>query len=186
MPDKPADTEHIVLLDEALRPIGSAPKLESHHENTPLHLAFSCYLFNDKGELLVTQRAHTKKVWPAVWTNSFCGHPAPGELTEDAIRRRAIYELGIHDLSDIRCVLPTYRYKTNLYNGIIENEYCPVYIAKISGLAKPNPAEVGEYRFMQWDEFKKDVSEHPEQYSYWAREQVVLLDKYVRKYTIKK
>jgi isopentenyl-diphosphate delta-isomerase len=132
--------------------------------------------------LLVTQRASVKKVWPGVWTNSFCGHPAPGELAEDAISRRAVQELGIHNLHDIQCVLPTYRYKTDPYNGVIENEYCPVYVARVSGAATPNPAEVGEYKFMRWDEFKKDMSKHPEMYSFWSREQVSLLDNYIRRY----
>lgn len=104
------ELEHIVLLDEHYIPTGSAPKLASHHANTPLHLAFSCYVFNDAGDLLVTRRALTKKVWPGVWSNSFCGHPAPGETVEDAICRRALDELGIKELHDLTCVAPEYRY----------------------------------------------------------------------------
>jgi isopentenyl-diphosphate delta-isomerase len=174
------ESELIVLLGEQFQPIGSAPKLASHHSNTPLHLAFSCYVFNEQGELLVTQRALTKKVWPGVWTNSFCGHPAPGEAMEDAIRRRARAELGITTLSNIMCVLPDYRYTTPPFNGIIENEFCPVYVARFSGLPTPNPDEVEAYEYMSWDIFRQHLVTRPDEYSYWAKEQAVLLDDAVR------
>jgi len=85
--------EQIVFVDENGQPNGEVgPKLESHTANTRLHLAFSCYIFRKSdNKFLVTQRALSKKVWPGVWTNSVCGHPAPGEAIEDAIRRRASY-----------------------------------------------------------------------------------------------
>lgn len=172
--------ERIVLLNDNYQPVGSAPKLTSHHANTPLHLAFSCYVFNDHGELLVTQRANTKKVWPSVWTNSFCGHPMPGESMGDAIRRRASEELGIADLHDITCAVPEYRYTTPEYNGIIENEFCPVYTARIHGDVAPNPDEVGGYVYMSWDEFQTQLVNKPATYSYWAKEQAVLLDDFLR------
>lgn len=180
MTHTPSESEHIVLLDDSYQPIGSAPKLASHHANTPLHLAFSCYVFNDQGELLVTQRAGTKKVWPGVWTNSFCGHPAPNESMENAIRRRANEELGIVDLHDITCAVPEYRYTTPEYNGIIENEFCPVYTARIHEGVAPNPDEVGGYTYMSWDEFRTQLVSEAATYSYWAKEQAVLLDDFVR------
>jgi isopentenyl-diphosphate delta-isomerase len=133
--------EQIVFVHEDGTPTGEVgPKLESHTATTRLHLAFSCYIFRESdNKFLVTQRALSKKVWPGVWTNSVCGHPMPGEAIEDAVRRRAAYELGMHDLRDIRCVLPAYRYTTPPYNDIIENEFCPVFVAYASGEAAPNP-----------------------------------------------
>jgi isopentenyl-diphosphate delta-isomerase len=111
--------EQIVFVTEDGVPTGEVgPKLESHTATTRLHLAFSCYVFNEKGEFLVTQRAHTKKVWPDVWTNSVCGHPAPGEDMIAAIQRRLQYELGM-EATDFTVALPTYRYTTPPYNGII-------------------------------------------------------------------
>jgi isopentenyl-diphosphate delta-isomerase len=180
------ELEHIVLLDERYTPIGSAPKLASHHANTPLHLAFSCYVFNDAGNLLVTRRALTKKVWPGVWSNSFCGHPAPGETVEDAIRRRALDELGIKELHDLTCVAPEYRYTTPPFEGIIENEFCPVYVARLQHDIAPNPDEIGGHEYISWDEFRKRLVEQPGEHSYWAKEQAVLLDGYVQQNILKK
>ncbi|HEY0807811.1 MAG TPA: isopentenyl-diphosphate Delta-isomerase, partial [Pseudonocardiaceae bacterium] len=76
--------EHVILLDQDGNSIGTADKATVHHTETPLHLAFSCYLFDRRGRVLLSQRALAKKTWPGVWTNSACGHPAPGEELADA------------------------------------------------------------------------------------------------------
>jgi isopentenyl-diphosphate delta-isomerase len=168
--------EYIVLTDEQGRPIGQAEKLASHHAQTPRHLAFSCYIFDDKGRLLVTQRAAVKKVWPTVWTNSVCGHPAPAEATEAAIRRRTDYELGM-TIKDIQCVLPDYRYTTPPYNGIIENEICPVFAARAASDVTPNPLEVDDYRWMAWPDFAAAAqADTAEVYSWWCKDQLRLLN----------
>lgn len=163
--------EEIVLVNEGGQPIGSAPKLASHHANTPLHLAFSCYVFNEKGELLVTQRALSKKVWPGVWTNSVCGHLSPGEKTVEAIKRRLKEELGM-TAKDFEVVLPDYRYKTPPFNGIIENEICPVYFARAVTEPKPNSEEVADYKWMSWQEWVSELENDVGNYSYWAKDQL--------------
>lgn len=165
------DDELIVLLDAAGTEIGTAPKLASHHANTPLHKAFSCYIFDDEGRFLVTQRALVKKVWPGVWTNSVCGHPGPGESDIDAIRRRVRYEIGL-ELKDITVVVPDYQYQTPPFHGIIEHEISPVYVARATTEPEPNPAEVEAYRWMAWDEYVRDVGTRPDVYSYWAKDQL--------------
>lgn len=170
--------ELIVLLDENLKPVGTAPKLASHHANTPLHLAFSCYLFNPDGQFLLTQRAASKKVWPGVWTNSFCGHPLPGESLEDAIQRRAAFELGITQTSVLLKILPDYCYKTPPYNGIIENEYCPVFLAVTRQEPTLNADEVDSYRWVDIAQLKNDIHRSPKMYSYWLKDQLPrLLDR---------
>lgn len=164
--------EQIVLVDDAGSIIGNAPKLESHHGSTPLHLAFSCYLFNEAGEFLLTRRALSKKVWPGVWTNSVCGHPAPGETNEEAIIRRAAYELGLQGLEDLQLVLPDYRYKTPPYKGIIENEICPVFFGRVTDEPIPNPEEVDDHKWVRWPALKGMIAADPDVYSFWFKDQL--------------
>src|ERR1700712_2550073 len=99
-----------VRVDDGGTPVGSADKVVVHDSNTPLHLAFSCHVYNSEGLVLVTRRALSKLTWPGVWTNSFCGHPAPGESQDDAIVRRGLFELGIA-VDRIEVVLPDFRYR---------------------------------------------------------------------------
>ena len=168
--------EQIVLVDDQNRQIGVAEKLSSHHANTPLHRAFSCYVFNDKNQLLVSRRAESKKVWPGVWTNSVCGHPMPDESTQDAIKRRLEFELGM-TASDIELIVADYVYKTPPFNGIIENEFCPVYIAKATCDPKPNPDEVGDYKWVEWEDYKKELSnDKSDVYSWWSKDQLKYIE----------
>lgn len=117
------ETELVVLLDEGGKPIGTAEKADVHTRDTALHLAFSCHVYNESGQVLVTRRALSKLTWPGVWTNSFCGHPAPGESFEGALHRRAEIELGI-GITDIEPILPDFRYRAIDSSGIVENEIC--------------------------------------------------------------
>ena len=127
-------------------------KYAAHNASTRLQAALSVYVFNDKGQFLVTQRAHSKKVWPGVWTNSCCGHPYPDESREDAIARRLKYELGM-TVSDVSVLLPKYTYKAPPYNKIIENEFCPVYIARATSKLTLNTNEVEQYYWMDWHNY---------------------------------
>lgn len=166
-------SELIVFVDETGTPTGeTGPKLESHTENTRLHLAFSCYIFRKSdSKFLVTQRALSKKVWPGVWTNSVCGHPMPKEAMPDAIQRRAQYELGLAKLENIQVVLPQYTYKTPPFNGIIENEFCPVFIAWTDQEPRPNPDEVAAWHWITWHEYTLMQELEAHKLSYWAIDQ---------------
>jgi len=116
--------ELVVLVSADGHATGTAPKATVHHADTPLHLAFSAYLFDDRGSLLVTRRALSKATFPGIWTNSACGHPAPGEPVEDAVLRRARDELGL-GVRDLRLVLPRFSYRAEM-DGTVEWELCPV------------------------------------------------------------
>ena len=165
--------ELVVLLDEDGQAIGTADKAGVHHADTPLHLAFSCYLFDDAGNVRVTQRALHKRTFPGVWTNSCCGHPAPGEPLDDAVRRRVEQELGT-SVTDLRLVLPRFRYRAE-QDGVVENEMCPVFVGSASGGVSPDPDEVGEARWEPWQPFRAAVLDGTRAVSVWCREQIAEL-----------
>lgn len=164
-------SELVVLVDDKGVPIGTAEKSEVHTANTALHLAFSCHIFNDKNQVLITRRALGKKTWPGVWTNSACGHPGPGESMEDAIRRRARDELGI-ELGTITEVLPDFRYRAVDASGIVENEICPVFVAIASSDPSPSAAEVCEWQWVAPDALAAAVLSTPFVFSPWLVEQI--------------
>jgi isopentenyl-diphosphate Delta-isomerase len=141
-------TEQVVLLADDGTPTGTADKVAVHTTTTALHLAFSCHVYAPDGRVLVTRRALSKLTWPGVWTNSFCGHPGPGESIEDAIARRARVELGIA-VTELAPVLPDFRYRAVDASGIVENEICPVYRATTTDAVLPNPDEVAEFAWVE-------------------------------------
>jgi isopentenyl-diphosphate delta-isomerase len=169
------DTEQVILLSDDGTPIGVADKREVHSDDTPLHLAFSCHVFDEAGRILVTRRALTKRTWPGVWTNSFCGHPAPGEEMTDAVTRRAYDELGL-ELAGLELALPDFRYLAIDASGIVENEICPVFIARAAGAVAPNPAEVAEWRWAEATELQLAVSLTPWAFSPWLALQLPQLE----------
>jgi isopentenyl-diphosphate delta-isomerase len=158
--------EMVVLVDDNGAPIGSAPKLSVHTTDTPLHFAFSCHVTNADGEVLITRRALSKKTWPGVWTNSFCGHPAPEEEIEQAIHRRALQELGM-EVTNIQPILPDFRYRAVDASGIVENEICPVFAAV--AVTDPNPAdsEVCEWQWVSPDKLRSAIDGAPFAFSPW-------------------
>ncbi|TFB92187.1 MULTISPECIES: isopentenyl-diphosphate Delta-isomerase [Cryobacterium] len=158
--------ELVVLLDESGRPIGSAPKSTMHDADTALHLAFSVYVFNERGEVLVTRRALGKRTWPGVWTNSFCGHPLPDESQRRAIARRGRFELGL-DLDELTVALPLFRYRATDASGIVENEICPVYRATVHTDPVPNPDEVSEYVWTDPETLRASALSSPWAFSPW-------------------
>lgn len=167
--------ELVVLLDDDGAAIGTMPKRLVHHAETPLHRAFSAYLFDDAGRLLVTRRAAGKATFPGMWTNTVCGHPAPGEDDAAAIARRADHELGLQ-VADLRPALPRYRYRAE-FRGVVENEICPVYLGRFVGTPAPDPAEVGEWQLLDWAGFRaRQESEGDDAWSPWCREQALLIE----------
>jgi len=158
--------EQVVLVDEAGAPIGTADKSVIHGGDTPLHLAFSCHVFSSHGRVLITRRALGKRTFPGIWTNAFCGHPAPGEALPDAVRRRARRELGI-ELADLEVALPDFRYRATDASGVVENEICPVYRAVAEGDPVPAPDEVAEWAWVQPVALRTAVEATPFAFSPW-------------------
>ena len=158
--------EHVILLDAQDTPSGTLEKYTAHTANTPLHLAFSSWLFNAEGQFLVTRRSLVKKAWPGVWTNSVCGHPQRGESHEEAIIRRCRYELGV-EIASLTPVYPTFRYRATDPSGIVENEVCPVYSARVIGELRVNCDEVMDYQWSNLEDVLCAIRMTPWAFSPW-------------------
>ena len=167
------DEAHVVLVDDEGGAIGTAPKLSVHHAETPFHLAFSCYIFDTDGRVLVTRRALGKKAWPGVWTNSCCGHPEPGEPMASAVQRRVGEELGVA-IDEPTCVLPRFRYRAVAPDGIVENEFCPVFTAVTRDDLRPDPDEVMQWQWVPWPQLVA-LADIDWAVSPWAAQQIPLL-----------
>lgn len=170
-------TERVVLLSADGEEIGTALKSEVHGMDTPFHLAFSCYLVDDDGRVLMTRRALSKATWPGVWTNSFCGHPRPGEPVVDAVRRHAQTELGVV-IEDLRLELPLFRYRAVDASGVVENELCPVYSARLAAPLTPSPAEVMDHAWIDPESLATAARLTPWAFSPWLVLQVELLERF--------
>ena len=166
-----ATPELVVLLSDDGDPIGVADKATVHTSDTPLHLAFSCHIYNDAGEALITRRALSKKTWPGVWTNSVCGHPGPEESMEEAITRRARDELGL-ELADVTVALPDFRYRAVDASGVVENEICPVFTARAVGDPRPVESEVCEWQWVNPSSLQRSIADTPFVFSPWLVDQM--------------
>ena len=166
------DEEYVVLCAPDGSAAGTAPKATVHHHDTPLHLAFSCYVFDATGRVLVTRRAYGKRTFPGVRTNSCCGHPAPGEGLRIAVLRRLRHELGVVP-SGLELILPSFGYRATAADGTVENELCPVYRAVITTRVPVtvHPPEVHEAWWMPWSEFAAQVG-GSDPLSSWCLQQV--------------
>jgi isopentenyl-diphosphate delta-isomerase len=169
-----ADEERVVLVDEDGGAVGTQAKATVHHHDTPLHLAFSCYVFDADRRLLVTRRALGKVTWPGVWTNSVCGHPAPGEDLAAAVRRRATDELGLRVMG-LTLVVPRFRYRAVMGSGVVENELCPVFVARTDGAPVVEPSEVESWSWVLWPVFRDEVASGDREVSPWCVDQVAAL-----------
>ena len=157
--------EHVVLVDEQDQPLGIMEKMAAHIVPR-LHRAFSIFIFNSKGEMLLQQRAFSKYHSPGLWTNTCCSHPRNGETLEQATARRLMEEMGM------RCELHevfTFIYKAPVGLGLIEHEYDHVFFGHTDDLPVLNPDEVASYRYMAIDELAADMQAHPESYTEWFK-----------------
>jgi isopentenyl-diphosphate delta-isomerase type 1 len=169
--------DFVVLVNDRGDPIGEQRKSLVHNGSTPLHLAFSLYLMDSAGRVLVTRRALSKLTWPGVWTNTCCGHPRRGETLTEAIDRRLEAELGMQ-VTNLRSVLPDFAYRARDASGVWENEICPVFVGTAVDRelhVRPDPDEVVEWAWVEWGDMVAAMSAAPFAFSPWAVLQVAQL-----------
>lgn len=157
--------EQVILVDQQDNPIGLMEKIEAH-EKALLHRAFSVFVFNDKNELMLQQRAAEKYHSPLLWTNTCCSHQRDGESNIEAGKRRLQEEMGFScELKEVFSFI----YKAPFDNGLTEHEYDHVMIGRFNDEPIVNPEEVVSYKWMPLIEVKNDIENHPEGYTAWFK-----------------
>jgi len=157
--------EKVILVDNNDVLTGTMEKMEAHQKGV-LHRAFSIFIFNDKGELMLQQRALTKYHSPGLWTNTCCSHPRESEETLDAAHRRLTEEMGFD--CKIKEVF-SFTYKADVGQGLTEHEFDHVFVGKFDKYPLINPDEVHDWKFISMEEIKKNMEQSPEQYTVWFR-----------------
>jgi len=159
-------TEEVILVNEQDQQTGTMEKMEAHRKAL-LHRAFSVFIFNHKGEMLLQQRAKMKYHSPGLWTNSCCSHPRPGETVDAAARRRLKEEMGFD--TPLKKIFE-FIYKTDFENGLTEFEFDHVYTGTYTGNdLNPDKQEVADYCFRSMEEIEQDLDSCPEKYSSWFK-----------------
>ncbi len=155
--------DQVILVNEQDQQIGVMEKIEAH-EKALLHRAFSVFIFNDKGELMLQQRAADKYHSPLLWTNTCCSHQKQGESNIDAGKRRLQEEMGF--TTELKEVC-SFIYKAPFDNGLTEHEFDHVLIGNYNKEPKLNPDEAHAYKWISLEEVKADMKKSPEQYTAW-------------------
>jgi len=155
--------ELLILVDETDREIGLLEKMRVHEEGL-LHRAFSVFVFNSRGELLLQQRAKDKYHSPGVWSNTCCSHPRAGETTAAAASRRLNEEMGF--TCDLEFAF-SFTYKASFENGLTEYEFDHVFVGYSDDIPFPNPSEVHDWKYMTLEQLKTNLQNNPEDYSVW-------------------
>lgn len=156
-------TQEVILVNERDEPIGTMEKIEAHRKAI-LHRAFSVFIFNGKGEMLLQQRALNKYHSAGLWTNACCSHPAPGEDTAAAAHRRLGEELGFN--TGLRKIFD-FTYQTAFDNGLIEHEFDHVFAGVYEQRITPNPEEVKDFCYKTLDDIQQSLQTHPQKYTSW-------------------
>lgn len=157
--------ERLILVNERDEEVGSGEKLEVHRAGR-LHRAFSVFVFDRAGRLLLQKRAATKYHSGGLWSNTCCGHPRPGEPTASAARRRLREEMNF-DCELRPCT--SFIYKAEVDNELTEWEYDHVLVGRYDDAPDPDTSEVEDWRWMGVDELRAQVDERPEEFTYWLR-----------------
>jgi isopentenyl-diphosphate Delta-isomerase len=157
--------ERVVCVDAEDRCIGTEEKLKAHREGM-LHRAFSVFVFNAEGQLLLQQRSPEKYHSGGLWTNTCCSHPRPDEDVEAAAARRLAEEMGI--VCPLRKAF-SFVYREDVAPGLVEHEFDHVFIGRFDGVAQPDPNEASDARWVDRAVLQRELEERPENYSAWFR-----------------
>lgn len=159
------EQEEVILVDRNDRPIGSKSKLLAHRDGD-LHRAFSVFLFNDNGELLLQKRAISKYHSGGLWSNTCCSHPRIAEDTLAAAQRRLNEEMGL-DLDLDHAFSFTYR--VQFESGLWEHEYDHVFFGNFNGQPIADPDEVSDWKWMSMTDLEQDINRNPHVYTFWFK-----------------
>lgn len=159
-------SEQLILVDHQDNAIGRMSKARCHEGRGVLHRAFSLFIFDEAGRLLLQQRSGEKRLWPLYWSNSCCSHPRWGETMETATRRRLVEELGIE--AELRYVYK-FIYQADFRDVGAEHELCWVYIGRSTQPVRANPNEVESWRFVSCSDLDLELKQRPEDFTPWFR-----------------
>lgn len=163
--------ESVILVNENDEQIGLMPKMEAH-QKALLHRAFSVFIFNEKDELMLQQRAHSKYHSPGLWTNTCCSHQREGETNVEAGQRRLLEEMGFStDLKDT----VSFIYKAPFDNGLTEHEFDHILVGRYNEDPVLNPEEAADFKWLTLEEVKMDMESNPGIYTAWFK---IIFDKY--------
>lgn len=170
------DDEMLILVDEDDQVVGYKDKQACHDNEGVLHRAFSIFIFNEKGQVLLQQRGRDKRLWPGFWSNSCCSHPRKGESMETATQRRLKEELGF--ITDLQ-YLYYFEYQATFENKGTEHELCHVYIGRYDDKVTINPTEIEDWQWIDWQDLKDEVENNPDRFTPWFKQELtVLRDQY--------
>lgn len=166
--------EEVILVNTEDKEIGLMEKMQAHR-GAKLHRAFSVFLLNDKGELLLQQRALDKYHCGGMWTNTCCSHPRAGETLQDAVNRRLQEEMGI--ACETKWVY-SFIYKADVGKGLFEHEFDHVFFGQFSGTPQPNEKEVSNWQYVALEDLKNDIEANPDRYTPWFK--IILLEVFAK------
>lgn len=161
-----SDNQMLILVDADDREIGKLGKDACHDGDGVLHRAFSLFLFNEHGELLLQRRSKEKRLWPKYWSNTCCSHPRYGESMETATSRRLVEELNTAAVLEF---IFKFEYQARFADRGSENELCWVYLGRLGQKASANESEVAELRFVSAFDLNEEIDAVPERFTPWFK-----------------
>lgn len=160
------DDDLLILVDHEDRATGTLDKTRCHDGSGLLHRAFSLFIFDLEGRLLMQQRAHGKRLWGGYWSNSCCSHPRAGETMEVAVHRRLLEELGI--TADLRFI---YKFEYHAAYGTLgsEHELCWVFVGTSTAQPQPHPGEIAAWRWVEPAKLDEELARNPDRFTPWFK-----------------